>query len=255
MTRLIAVIGGKGGIGKTTITSNLATVLAELGQDVVAVDANLTTPNLGLQLGLHLAPKTLHDVLRGKSKLRNATYSHPAGFKVVPGSISVKDLKGIDIGKLPEIALNLIGKVDYILLDSAAGLGQEALMALNSADEILLVTNPDLPSVTDALKTYRLATKANKKVIGVVVNRVRNKKRELKTEDIEEILGLPVLAEIPEDVSVPESISVKRPVVEYDPHSPASVEIRKLAHRLIGRAYLRRRRKKGIFKKLFGWIR
>ncbi|MDI6798866.1 MAG: P-loop NTPase, partial [Candidatus Aenigmarchaeota archaeon] len=65
MTRIISVIGGKGGTGKTTIASNLSAALSELGQEVIAVDANLTTPNLGLHLGLLLVPNTLHDVLRG----------------------------------------------------------------------------------------------------------------------------------------------------------------------------------------------
>jgi septum site-determining protein MinD len=66
MTRTICILGGKGGVGKTTLTSNLASALAELGKDVIAIDANLTTPNLGMHLGLHFAPNTIHQVLKGQ---------------------------------------------------------------------------------------------------------------------------------------------------------------------------------------------
>src|SRR3989304_6568510 len=98
MTRTILVTSGKGGVGKTMVTSNLAYNLSQLGHSVIAMDANLTTPNLGLHFGLHLAPKNLHDVLKGKAKLHQATYNHPLGFKVIPAGMSVNDLVGADVG-------------------------------------------------------------------------------------------------------------------------------------------------------------
>lgn len=255
MTRVIVCTSGKGGVGKTALVSNLATALTELGQDVVAVDANLTTPNLGLHLGLHLAPKTLHDVLRGKAKLKNATYPHPLGFKIVPASMSVNDLKGVDVGILPEVTLNLLGKADFIVMDCAAGLGREAVGAITAADEVLLVTNPDLPSVADALKTIKVAEELNKKVIGVVVNRIKGKWHELTKSEIEEMLGMPVLAEIPEDKNVSKSIAIKRPIVDYDPHSPAAVEIRRLAHSLVGRPFkYKKPRTLRVLERLVSWM-
>jgi len=230
MTRLITIISGKGGVGKTTLVSNLAAALSELGQDVVAIDANLTTPNLGLHLGLHLAPRTLHDVLKGESRIKDATYKHPLGFNIIPASLNLDDLRDVDIGRLPEVTLNLIGKSDFILMDSSAGLGREAINAITASHEILIITNPDLPSVTDALKIAKVSEDVNKKVIGVVVNRTGGRWHELRKEKIEEILGAPVLVEIPEDVNVPQSTTLKRPVVDFFPDSPASVEIRRLAH-------------------------
>lgn len=254
MTRVILVISGKGGVGKTTLVSNLATVLAEQGNDVIVVDANLTTPNLGLHLGMHLAPQTLHDVLKGKAKLKDSTYPHPLGFKVIPASMNVEDLEGVDAGRLPEVALNLSGKADYVIMDGAAGLGREAVSAIQAADELLIVTNPDLPSVADALKTVKLAESIRKKIIGVVVNKVRKKGYELTREEVQEMIGYPVLAEVPHDVNVLKSIAAKQPIVSFDASSPASNEFRKIASYVSGKPVYLRRSRNGFFEKLINWM-
>ena len=237
MTRLILLTSGKGGVGKTTLTSNLATALAEYGENVIAMDTNLTTPNLGLHLGLHLAPHTLHDVLKGESRLQDAIYPHPLGFKVIPAGLGLDDLKGVDVGRLPEISFSLLGKADYVIMDGAPSLGREAMSALSASDEIIVITNPNLPAVTDALKILKVAQESNIRVIGTVVNRIKRNKYELTAEQIREMLGVPVIAEIPEDDNVGLSIAVKKPLVEFMPNSPASLEIRKLAAWLSGRKY------------------
>lgn len=255
MTRVICVIGGKGGVGKTTITSNLASALADFGQKVIAVDTNLTTPNLGLHFGVHLAPFTLHDILKGKSKLKDSIYIHPNGVNVLPASMSIDDLEGVDVSRLHEITFSLKGKYDFILLDGAAGLGREAVSGIMAADEILIVTNPDLPSVADALKTIKLAERLGKKIIGVVVNRIRGKDYELTKEEVEEMTGYPVIAMIPEDKNVSKAIFSKTPVVNYSPNSPAALEIKKLACSLLGIPFVERRVPRGflLFEKLIRW--
>jgi len=255
MTRVIVCASGKGGVGKTTLVSNLATTLTNLGERVIAIDANLTTPNLGLHLGYHLAPKTLHDVLRGETKIKNATYIHPLGFSIIPASMSINDLKDVDVGRLPEVTLNLLGKADYVILDCAAGLGREAVSALSASTEVLVVTNPDLPSVADALKTVRIAKGSGKTVTGVVVNRVRNREHELTKKEIEEMLDVPVLVEIPEDKNVSKSIASKSPLVSFNPDSPASLEIRKLAHLLCNKPFRPKiPRNFRILDRLVGWM-
>jgi len=256
MTRVIAIIGGKGGVGKTTVTSNLAAALAKLGNDVIAIDANLTTPNLGLHLGYHLTPRNLHDVLKGETRIRNAIYAHPLGFKVIPGSMSVNDLEDVDAARLPEVALNLIGKTDFILLDSAAGLGREAMSAMTTADEILVVTNPDLPSLADALKVVNVAKKRKKKVTGVIVNRRESKWYEVKKEEIEDMLSSPVIAEIPEDKNLPLSIRMKIPMVHLFPESEASIEINRIAHHLTDKMFTYKKSEKSynLVHRLVRWL-
>lgn len=237
MSRVIGILSGKGGIGKTTLTTNLGYALTELGKKVTLVDANLTTPHLGFHLGIQLAPKTLHDVLRGDIELRSATYTHPFGFKVVPGSISVNDLVNVDIGNLKDVTEDLKGAADFVLLDCAPALGKEAIVGMQAVNEVLIVTNPDLPSVADALKTLKLAKGSDKKVLGAVVNRVKWRAEELKNWEVEDILGVPVLVEVPEDRNVPKAIASKIPVLDFAPRSPASTEIRRLAHWMVGKEF------------------
>jgi septum site-determining protein MinD len=254
MARLISVIGGKGGVGKTTLVANLASALTEIGKDVIAVDGNLTTPNLGLHLGLHLVPNNLHSVLKGDSDLSDSIYYHPSGFKILPASMNVNDLSGVDVGKLPEVTLNLPKESDFVLMDCAAGLGREAILAIQASNEVLLITNPQMPAVADTLKTLKIAESSEKKVLGVIVNRVGRKWHELTSWEIEDILKVPVLAEIPEDENVAKATTLKTPLVEFNPHSPASVEIRRLAHWLTGREFIYEKPKPGILQRFVNWL-
>ena len=253
MTRLIVITSGKGGVGKTTLTSNLAAALTDFGQKVIVMDGNLTTPNLGLHLGLHLPKKTLHNVLKGETRLKDAIYPHAYGFGVIPASLGLNDLKGVDVTRLPEITFSLLGRSDYVIIDSSAGLGREALSALSSGDETIIITNPNLPAVTDALKMIKLAEESNINVLGVVVNRVKGEEYEMTREQINELLGVPVIAEIPEDNNIPKSIAQKQPIVGYSPDSPASIEIKKIAANLSGRKY-EPPKSKGFWQKIYDWF-
>jgi septum site-determining protein MinD len=238
MTRIITILSGKGGVGKTTLVANIGTSLASMGKDVTIFDANLTTPNLGLHLGIPLFPVTLHDVLKGTANIKDAVYWHDSGLKIVPAGLSLKDLRGSDARELPNALLDLLGSTDIILLDAAAGLGRETMAAIEASDEILLVTNPDLPSVTDALKAAKLAEQMGSKITGVVINRRSGRDHEMKTYEVESMLeGIPVLSEVPEDLAVQRSIAKRIPVVQNYPNSAASQEIKRLAAQLIGREY------------------
>lgn len=255
MTRLICCTSAKGGVGKTTVVSNLAAALSDFGENTIAMDANLTTPNLGLHVGMHLAPKTLHHVLKGKFSLRSAIYSHPYGFKIIPASINLNDLKNVDVTRLPEITFSLLGKADYILLDSAAGIGREALSALAATDEVLIITNPSYPAVTDALKILKIAENTNIKPIGIVVNRIKNKDYEISATQIEEMLGIPVVAKIPEDPNVEMAIQQKKLLYELFPYSPAAIEIKKLAAYLTGRSYQPPQLNVSLWQRFFNWLK
>jgi septum site-determining protein MinD len=254
MTRIILVLSGKGGVGKTTLVSNLAYALADLSEDVIAVDANLTTPNLGLHTGMPLAPLTLHDVLKGNAELGDVVYKHPYGFRIIPASMSINDLTGTDPSKLAEVTLSLLGKTDFVLIDSAAGLGREAIGAVQAADEVIVVVNPSMPSAVDALKAAELTRKLGKRVLGVVVNRRKWREHELSDRQIESMIEAPIIAEIPEDENVARSIALKQSVIEYDRHSPASIEINRLAHRLAGQKFEYNMSRMNILERLVNWL-
>ncbi len=238
MTRVIAVCSGKGGVGKTTITANLGSQLAKMGKDVIIFDANLTTPNLSMHLGMPLYPVTLHDVLKGRASMSQAIYEHENGLRIVPAGISLRDLRGVDSRDISTAMLELLGSTDILLVDVAAGLGKEAMSAMEAADEMLLVVNPEMTSVTDALKAAKLAEQVGTRVSGVVINRRRGLEHEMKTEDIQVMLdGAEILAEIPEDVSVQKSVAARRPVVLHAPDSDAAYHMRRLAAGVAGVAF------------------
>ena len=234
MTRVITCLGGKGGVGKTTLVANLGTAMTEIGANVLVVDSNLTTPNLGIHLGIPLYPKTLHDVLKGKANIHEAIYTHPSGLKVIPAGLALSDMRGAEPKDLSNALLEVLGAYDVIIIDGSAGLGREALAAMEAGDELLLVSTPDLPAITDALKAIRLAQQVGTKTMGVVINRIIGKKHEMTREEIRSMLETPIIAEIPEDHSVGESIAYRRPLVKHKPNSPAAKEFRRLAADLLG---------------------
>lgn len=252
MTRVIGIVSGKGGVGKTTLVSNLAHALTEVGKNVTAVDTNLTTPHLGIHLGYHLVPKSLNDYLRGDAKLNEVIYYHPYGFKVIPAGLSVNDLIGINADKLQSLTLSLMGKTDFVLLDSAPSLGKEAILSLKLSDEILLITNPNLPAVLDILKVAKVAEKLNKIILGVVVNRTSKSPSDMPLKEIEKVTKYPIIGYIPEDENVQKSLAARTAVVDYNPNSPASVEMRRLAHHLAGKKF---EYSESFWNKFLNWLK
>jgi septum site-determining protein MinD len=253
MTRIICVSSAKGGVGKTTFVANLATALARAGKSVIAVDANLTTSNLGIHLGIPMYPTTLQDVLKGRRRLKDALYYHPAGFRVLPADISLKKLMLPRSSELMDVFYKLSGSADFIIIDSAAGLGKEAQAAIEAADEMITVTNPELPAMTDALKVIKVADKYETKHLGVVLNRVRHEKGEPSAAEVEGFLDSSLLGHVHEDSCVRQSIRRKEPVILSRPNSSASKQFRDIAAKLIGAEVPAA--ESGLLASLFGWLR
>ena len=258
MTRIISIASGKGGVGKTTVTANLGAALNEFGYRTLVMDTNLTTPNLGFHLGVPLYPKTLHDVLKGDAYVDEAIYVHPTGLKIIPAGISMADLKSTNPKQLGKVVLDLVGDHDVVLLDGAAGLGNESIANIQAADEVLIVTNPQLPSVTDALKTVKVAEESGTHILGVVLNRIRGNKSELSADDVESLLGYPIIATVPDHDIVQESLAAKTPVVHYSPNAKSSIELKKLSASLMGmdwEAPAEDVEKQSILSRFFGFLR
>jgi cell division ATPase MinD len=253
MSRIICVASGKGGVGKTTLCANLAAALAKFGQSVITVDCNITTSNLGLHLGVPLYPVTLQDVLKNRAKLRDAIYYHSAGFRVLPADMSVANSSSSNASKFLDVFNGLAhnGSADIIIVDTAAGLGREALNVIEASDELLTVTNPEMPALIDALKLGRVAEKFGTKPIGMVLNRVKNDPHEVKGAAAEDFLGLPTLGVVNEDRRVKQAISKKEPVVTHSPHSRPARQFKAVAASLIGERYEVR---ESPIHRLFSWL-
>ena len=250
MAKVYAIISGKGGVGKTTSAINLGAALNKFKEDVMIIDTNITTPNLGLCFGAPVVPVNLNHVLEGKADIEEAIYEHESGIKIIPSSISLNDLKKIDSKSMKNIVNDLKGISDHIILDSAAGLGEEAKLSMNSADEIIVITNPNILSVTDSLKTIKLAEKFNKPVRGFILTRVKNEKTEMPLENIKEMLEIPILGIVAEDKSVEESLVKKDAVIHTKPRSKAAKSYMDIAAKLLGK----KKKQESIFQRFFSSI-
>ncbi len=249
MARLISVISGKGGVGKTTSTINLGTALNYFGKDVIIADANLTTPNLGLHLGTPIVPVSLNHVLSGKAKISSAIYDHDSGTRIIPGSLSVKELMKIEHSKLKEVGKKLKRMSnDFVIYDGAAGLGEEAMGSIDAADDLIIVTNPEVPAVTDALKAIKFIEERGKDVMGVIVNRVRGTKSEMSVANIREILEVPVLGVVPEDKNMQAALAKKDALVHTNPNSKAAIAYKKIAAKIANVRY----REPSLFARIIG---
>jgi septum site-determining protein MinD len=237
MTRIIGVVSGKGGVGKTTLVANLGATLASYHKKrVIIVDCNVTTSHLGLYLGMYYHPVSLNQVLRGEASLDDAIYDYSIpGLKIIPASLSLDELKGVDIAELKYKIKDLFGKADIVFLDSAPGLGKEGMATLRASDELLFT--PFVPHVIDVIKTYQIAKEVGAKPLGIVLNMSGEGRHELSPQDIEKLVELPVISIIPRDKHILRSLATKVPVIDLSPNSPASREIRKLAYTLLGEEY------------------
>ncbi len=250
MTRLICVSSGKGGVGKTTVTANLGAALTKFGADTIILDANLTNPNLGFHIGIPLYPTTLHDVLKGDAHITEAMYIHDSGLRVVPAGLSVEDLRDTTPDNLSDVLLDAVGEPDFVLVDSAAGLGQESISAVEASDEVLVVTNPNLPAVTDALKTVDIAEETGTQVTGVILNKIKDHDAELSKEEVESMIGYEVMMEIPEHQKVEEALAKKKPVVHHEPDHHVAERFNVIAADVAGLEYEPQIGGKGIITRL-----
>jgi septum site-determining protein MinD len=258
MKKMIVITSGKGGVGKTTTAINLGAAMNYFGKDVLIIDGNLTTPNIGIHLNSPEVPINLNHILVGKADAFEAVYEHESGMKIIPSSLSIKDLNKINPEKIKEFKDDFKKISDYIIVDSAAGLGNEALSLIKMADELIIVTNPEMPAITDALKAVKIAEKMKKPVLGVIVTRVRKNDIEMQPENVKEMLETPILGMIPEDLSVQKSLSMKDAVVHTHPKSKAARAYKEIAARLLEVPYDSDKDREKIVKKIlrkFGLVK
>ncbi len=234
MAKVYAILSGKGGVGKSTSAVNLGTTLNHLGEDVIIVDANLTTPNIGIHLGAPIVPITLNHVLNGQAEVEDAIYEHESGTKIMPASLSLKETEKINYRRLVDIAKKLKKISNHIIMDSAAGLGEEARSAMYAADEIIIITNPEMSAVTDALKTIKLAEELNRPIKGVIITRYQGKKVDMPISNIKDMLEVPILGIIPEDDAIKESHVMKNSVIYTHPKSHAARTYFNTSRRILG---------------------
>jgi septum site-determining protein MinD len=235
--RIIGVISGKGGVGKTTITVNVGLALVkEFHKKVLVVDGNVTSANLGLHLGFLYPPTTLHDVLDDKVAPAQSVYIQESGLHVIPSSLSIKRKAYYE--KLRDKIYELVDNYDIILIDGAAGVGAEVKALMHACDELLVVTTPEVPSITGAIKVIETAKEMNVPIRGIILNEFKRQSFETTPKEIESTCGVSVLAVVPDEMGVPASIAHRVPLVEFRPQDEASKVFCRLAGALVGEKYV-----------------
>jgi len=247
MAQIIGVISIKGGVGKTTVVSNLAAVFAnDFGKRVLAVDANFSAPNLGLHVGIVNPDKTLNDVLNDRCSPFDPIIQHDFGFDVLPASLGNKKTNPSRLKSKLQI---LKDNYDVILIDSSPNLNDELVATMNAADHLLVVSSPDYPTLSCTMHATKIAVSKKTPIAGIILNRTYNKGFELSIQDIEDATKVPVLAVLPHDISVVHALSQTAPSSIYFPKKEGSIEYRKLAAALINENYVDPRLFNRLFKK------
>lgn len=182
--RVIAVTSGKGGVGKTNFTVNLALALAEYGQRVIILDGDLGLANVDIAFGL-TARYTIEHLLSGEKTIEQILLTGPREIGIIPGGSGIQGLADLERDQLKYVVGNL-GKLekiaDLLIIDTGAGLGQTVMNFLQASDDIIMVITPEPTALTDAyglLKTLR--KEAGEVPIHVVINRVKSEADALAT--------------------------------------------------------------------------
>ncbi len=266
MGEVLTVTSGKGGVGKSTLSANLAVGLAELGKKVVAIDFDIGLRNLDMILGLeNRIVYDVVDVMEGRCNLSQALINDKRSKNLyfLPAS-QTNDKDILDKEKVRTLLENLKKDFDIIVLDSPAGIESGFEHSIFLADRALVVTTPDVSAVRDADRVIGIIdAKSQKAKDGgevlkhVIINRLRPELVEsgsmLSVDDVLNILALPLIGVIPDDEKIITSTNEGEPIY-YDKNSQAAEAYRRIARRVLGEEveFLELKVKKGFFGRLFG---
>jgi len=243
-SRVVAVTSGKGGVGKTNFAVNLALGLIQRGRDVLLLDADLGLANVDVVLGTNPTYHLGH-VVRGEKRLQDIVYRGPLGLKLIAGGSGLAEL--LDVGEMElkrfisglEVLAN---QLDYVLLDTGAGLSKQVVSFVLAADEILIVTNAEPTAMTDAYATIKVISRQNPAAnMRLVMNAVEDdQEAELAVNRLTmaalRFLGVHVesLGMVPYDGSVARAVKAQQPYLLAFPGTPAARAVKELAATLDG---------------------
>ena len=242
--RVIAVTSGKGGVGKTTLTTNLAVALTRLGKRVTVIDTDLGTANVDVVLGLTARYHVGH-VIQGKKSLSEIALTAPGGFQVIPGGSGLQELTQLTEAQFTRVITGfneLEGGSDILLLDTGAGISKDVSNFLLAADEVLVVTTPEPHALTDAYAIIKvmnsLGTTARKSLIvnkvdsdleaGIIASRLKRVVAQYLNEELDFIGG------IEEDKAISRSLKKQCPLLILEPNCAAARNIERVAAKIAG---------------------
>lgn len=237
--KVLTITSGKGGVGKTTTTANLAVALASGGAKVVCIDGDIGLRNLDVVMGLeNRIVYDIVDVVEGRARTRQAMIKDKRlpELYLIPAA-QTRDKNAVSPADMVKLCNDLRQDCDWILVDSPAGIERGFRNAVAPADQVLIVTNPEVSAVRDADRIVGLIEAEGKGPGYLIVNRVKPEmvKRGdmLSTDDVLDILRIPLIGVIPEDEVILVSSNRGTPAV-FDAKSRAGQAFRDIAQRLHG---------------------
>lgn len=241
VVKVIAVTGGKGGVGKTNVSLNMAVAMAQQGQRVLVLDADLGLANVDVMLGLRVRRNIAH-VLAGECELNNILVPGPAGIKVVPatsGTRSMVELSAAEHAGLIRAFSTLQDEFDVLIVDTAAGISDMVLSFARASQDVVLVVCDEPTSITDAYALIKvLSREHNVFRFKVVANMVRTMRegqvlynKLTKVTDRFLDVALELAAIVPYDDNLRKAIRRQQVIVEAAPKSPSALAFKALAHR------------------------
>jgi flagellar biosynthesis protein FlhG len=250
--KVMAVTSGKGGVGKTFFSANLAAALTRRGHKVLVLDADLGLANLDVVLNLY--PKiTLHDVFTGKATLEDAILKAPGGFSVLlagSGMVEYSRLTPEVRDDFMKVMQTVVPRFDVVLLDTGAGISDVVLFAVSLASEVLMVATPEPTSLTDAYATIKvLAMQQRRQQVRLVVNQAtRPGDGRNITAQLQQVLNrflstgpnaqpgqsvkLVHMGDVPADQSVKDAIMRRQLLLVHAPGCPAALAVGQIAGRI-----------------------
>lgn len=239
--KVVTITSGKGGVGKTTVTANIASALAMLGKKVVAIDADIGLRNLDVVMGLeNRIVYDLVDVIEGRCRLRQAMIKdkRQPDLYLIPAA-QTRDKMAVSPSDMILVCDELRQEMDYIIIDSPAGIERGFRNAIAAADEVLIVTNPEVSAVRDADRIIGLLESEEKGPGRLILNRLKPEMVArgdmLSIDDVLDILAVELIGVIPEDESILVSSNRGTPVAMSGMNgSSASQAFRNVAQRLQG---------------------
>jgi len=258
MGEVIVITSGKGGVGKTTTTANLGAALSLHGKRVVVIDADLGLRNLDVVLGVEEnIIFDITDVFDERCKLEDALIQNrhcPNLFLLPASQTASKD--SIEPEQMKKLCTDLKNKFDYVLIDCPAGIEQGFKNAMCAAERALIVATPDVSSVRDADRIYRILMSDNRSVqANLILNRVRidllEQKAQMNAEDITELIPIDLIGIVPDDSGIIIAASRGETVAANSRSSPGGA-YRDIAKRIRGEEveFMDLREKTGFFSKL-----
>jgi flagellar biosynthesis protein FlhG len=240
--KVIAVSGGKGGVGKTNVSLNTAIALAQQGKKVLVLDADLGLANVDVMLGLRVK-RNLSHVLSGECDLDDIIIEGPAGINIIPatsGSQSMVDLTPAEHAGLIRAFSDMQTKFDILIVDTAAGISDMVLSFTRAAQDVMLVVCDEPTSITDCYALMKLLSRDHGVFkFKVVANMVRSSKegqqlftKLTKVTDRFLDVALDLVAVVPFDENIRNSVRKQKVIVEAFPESPAALAFIALAKRI-----------------------